>query len=33
MSVESEVIWLRFMVQINREQMVIDQAAEKQRAR
>lgn len=32
MSVESEIIWLRFMVQINREQMVIDQAAEKGRA-
>lgn len=31
MSVESEVIWLRFMVQINREQLVIDRAAEKQR--
>jgi hypothetical protein len=32
MSVESEVTWLRFMVQLNREQLVIDQAAEKGRA-
>ena len=27
MSVESEITWLRFMVQINREQMLIDQAS------
>ena len=26
MSVESEVTWLRFMVQINREQSIIDRA-------
>lgn len=27
MSVESEVIWLRFMVQISREQALIDRSA------
>lgn len=27
MSVEAEIIWLRLMVQINREQILIDQAA------
>jgi len=32
MSVQDEVTWLRFMVQIHREQMAIDQAAENKRA-
>jgi hypothetical protein len=32
MSVESEVVWLRLMVQINREQLIIGQATEKGRA-
>ena len=32
MSVQDEIAWPRFMVQINREQLIIDQAAEKGRA-
>ena len=32
MSVQDEVTWLRFMVQINREQSILDLTAEKGRA-